>query len=153
MPINDTGNILKKLWGMFWVSIVLPIILFAGVVLVHQSGIRITAPWNIRIWGISLLVFSVAFGVAFPVLFRTSFHGKYLKHNSTTISEYLIYQRTLIAVCSIAIISASIAYLFIVSPLYMYGSILAALYGIYSAIPFKEKIVNELKIYKLENRG
>ncbi|MCK5644404.1 MAG: hypothetical protein KAJ19_26630 [Gammaproteobacteria bacterium] len=153
MPVNNTGNILKKLWGMFWLSIVLPLILFAGVILVHQLGIRITAPGNIRILGIFLLVFSVAFGVAVPVLLRTSFHGKYVKQKSVAISEYLIYQRTLIAVCSLAIISASIAYLFIVSPLYMYGSILAALYGIYSAIPFKEKIVNELKIYKLENQG
>ncbi len=152
MPVNDTGTIIRKLWGMFWFSIVLPLLLFAGVVFVHQMEIRITAPGNIRIWGIILLVLSVTFGVALPVFFRTSFHGRYIKYESVSISEYLGYQRILIIICSIAIISASIAYLFIVSPLYMYGSILAALYGIYSAIPFKEKIVNELKVYKLENQ-
>ncbi|MCK5201065.1 MAG: hypothetical protein KAR21_22080 [Spirochaetales bacterium] len=145
-----TENVLKKLWKTFWVSIVLPLLLFMSVVLVHQLGIRITAPGNIRIWGISLLVFSVAFGVAVPVLLRTSFHGRYVKENSVVISEYLIYQRNIIIVCSMAIVSASLAYLFIVSPFYMYGSILAALYGVYSVLPFRIKIENELRIYKLD---
>lgn len=149
MPENNTGDTLKKLWVMFWVSIVLPLLLFAGVVLIHQLGIKISPAENMRILGISLLVFSVTFGVALPVLFRTSFHGKYIKQKNVVISEYLTYQRNMIVVCSIAIISASVAYLFIVSSLYMYGSMLAALYGVYSALPLKEKIVKELKIYKL----
>ncbi len=150
MLLNNTKDISKTLWKFFWFSIVLPLILFIGVVVVHQLEISFIPPGDLRIWGIFLFVFSVTVGVALPVLLRTSFHGKYIKQNSTTISEYLGYQRNLIIVCSIAIISASIAYLFIVSPLYMYGSILAALYGIYSTIPFNERIANELKIYKLE---
>ena len=151
MSENTIKDILSTLWKTFRISLVLPVLLFSGVVILHQLDIRFVPPGNIRVWGISLLVFSVAFGVAVPVLLRTSFHGKYIKQKSVAISEYLIYQRNMIRVCSIAIVSASIAYLFIVSPLYMYGSILAALYGIYSALPFKEKIVKELKIYKLEH--
>jgi len=149
MPKNEAGSILKKLWGMFWFIIALPLVIFAGVVIVHQTGVNFIIPGSIRIWGIFLLVFSVTFGVALPVLLRTFFHGKYVKQKSVDYSEYVLYQRNMIVVCSIAIVSASIAYLFIVSPLYMYGSILAALYGVYSALPFREKIVNELKIYKL----
>ena len=150
MAINDTNNISKKLLKVFWFSLALPLLLFLAVAITLQLGIRYNPPGNIRIWGILLLVLSVTFGVALPVLFRTFFHGKYIKHKSVSISEYLVYQRGLITVCSIAIISASISYLFIVSTLYMYGSILAALYGVYSAIPFNERIVKELKIYKLE---
>ncbi len=145
-----TKNILKKLWKTFWIITVLPLLLFMGVVLVHQLEIRITAPGNIRTWGIFLLVFSVTFGVAVPVYIRTSFHGRYVKENHIAISKYLIYQRNMITVCSIAIVSASLAYLFIVSPLYLYGSILTALYGIYSVLPFRIKIENELRIFRLD---
>ena len=150
MGLSNIKDIPKKLWKLFWVSIVLPLIFFAAVVIVLKLGIRYNPPGNIRIWGIFLLVLSVTLGVALPVIFRTSFHGIYIKHESVSMSEYLGYQRGLIAVCSIAIISASVSYLFIVSPLYMYGSVLAALYGVYSAIPFNEKIMKELKIYKLD---
>ena len=149
MPENTSKDVLKKIWKTFLINLALPFLLFIGVVILHQLHIRFSPPGNIRIWGILLLVFSVALGVAVPVLLRTSFHGKYVKQNSVTISEFLIYQRNLIAVCSIAVVSASLAYLFIVSPLYMYGSILAALYGVYSVLPFKEKIVKELMIFKL----
>ncbi len=151
MLINNTGYILKKLWSVFLISMALPLLLFAGVVVVHQLGIRISPPGSIRVWGIILFILSVALGAALPVFLRTSFHSKYIKKNSIGKTEYLAYQQKVITVCSIAVVSASLAYLFIVSSLYMYGSILAALYGIYSALPFKEKIVNELKIYKLEH--
>ena len=150
MSVNDV-SILKRLWKIFWVSSVLPLLIFTGVVIVHQLGLEIAFSGNIRIWGILLLVFSVTFGVAIPVFFRTSFHGKYIKQSGTDISNYLIYQRKVNIVCSISIVFASIAYLLVVSPLYMYGSILAALYGVYSVIPFKEKIEAELKMYKLEH--
>lgn len=148
--MESNVNISIKLWKVFWLSSALPLLLFLTVVLTLQLGFRFNAPGDIRIIGILLLVLSVTFGVALPVFFRTVFHSKYVKHKSVSISEYLSYQRGIITVCSTAVISASISYLFIVSPLYMYGSILAALYGVYSAIPFNEKIMKELKIYKLE---
>ena len=151
MSENTFKDILGTLWKTLWISLALPFVLFSCVVILHQLNIRIVPPGNIRVWGILLFVLSVALGVALPVFFRTSFHSRYIKQGGVGILEYLSHQRNLIAVCSIAVISASIAYLFIVSPLYMYGSILAALYGIYSALPFKEKIVKELKIYKLEH--
>jgi len=150
MPDIVTEKVLKKLWKTFWVIAVLPLLLFMGVVLVHQLGIKVTAPGNIRTWGIFLLVFSVAFGVAVPVYMRTSFHGRYVKENHIVISKYLVYQRNMIMICSIAIVSASLAYLFIVSSLYLYGSILTALYGIYSVLPFRIKIEKELRIYRLD---
>ena len=149
---NSDEYLLKKLWKSFLVSMVLPLLLFAGVAVMHQMEIRIFPPGNIRIWGIILFVFSVTLGAAVPVFLRTSFHSRYVKQNSVTASEYLFYQRTLIAVCSIAVVTASLAYLFIVSSLYMYGSTLAALYGIYSVLPFRLKIENELKIYKLKEQ-
>lgn len=149
MSENTIKDIPSTLWKTFLISMMLPLLLFSGVVILHQLDIRIVPPGNIRVWGILLFVLSVALGAALPVFFRTSFHSRYIKQSGVSILEYLAHQRNLIAICSISVIPASIAYLFIVSPLYMYGSILAALYGIYSTLPFKEKIVNELKIYKL----
>ena len=152
MPINEAGSILKKMWSMFWFIIALPMVIFASVVIVHQTGVNFIISGSIRIWGISLFIFSVTFGVALPVLLRTFFHGKYIKHKMVDYSEYVLYQRNMIVVCSIAVVSASVAYLLVLSPLYMYGSILAALYGVYSVMPFKEKIEGELKMYKLEEK-
>lgn len=151
MEINNSEDIFRKLWRIFWVSVVLPLSLFVVVVVVLRLGIRYSPPGNIRIWGIVLFVLSVTFGVAIPVLLRTSFYGKFVKCKSVSVSEYINYQKFLIIVCSTAIISSSVSYLFIVSSLYMYGSILAALYGVYSVIPFQMKIGKEVKIFRLEN--
>ncbi len=151
MTEKSTMFILKKLWNFFWLSIVLPLILFIAVVIVHKIDITVTVPGNVRIWGIALLVVSVTMGVAIPVRLRTLFYSKSLKLESTSVVDYLSYQKKLITVCSIAIVPASFAYMFIVSPLYMYGSVLAALYGIYSTLPFKDKIFRELRMYKIED--
>lgn len=150
MPESLIKDILSNLWKKFWISMSLPILLFVGVVILQKQGIRIIPPGNIRIWGILLLVLSAAFGAALPVFLRTSFHGKFLKDNNVNISEYNEYQKKLFILCSVAVVPASFAYMFIVSPLYMYGSVLAALYGIYSTLPFKDKISRELRMYKIE---
>ncbi|MCD6397878.1 MAG: hypothetical protein J7L71_10090 [Spirochaetaceae bacterium] len=152
MPDYSIKDILSNLWKKFWISMSLPILLFIGVVILQKLEIRIIPPGSIRIWGILLFVLAAAFGVALPILQRTSFHDKFLKDNNVNIAEYIEYQKRLFILCSIAVVPASFAYMFIVSPLYMYGSVLAALYGIYSTLPFKDKITKELRMYKIEGQ-
>ncbi len=152
MPSYSIEDVLSNLWKKFWISMSLPILFFAGVVILQILEIRIIPPGNIRIWGILLFVLAAAFGAAIPVLQRTLFHDKFLKDNIVNISKYIKYQKKLFILCSVAVIPASFAYMFIVSPLYMYGSVLAALYGIYSTLPFKDKITKELRIYKIEEQ-
>ncbi len=151
MPENSIKAVINNLWKFFWISMSLPILFFIGIVILQKLEIRIIPPGNIRAWGILLFVLSAAFGAALPVLLRTSFHDKFLKDKNVNISEYIVYQKKLFILCSIAVIPASFAYMFIVSPLYMYGSVLAALYGIYSTLPFKDKIFRELRMYKIED--
>ena len=145
-------DVLNKLWKKFWISMSLPMLLFVGVVIIQKLEMHIIPPGSIRIWGILLFVLAAAFGAALPILQRTSFHDKFLKDNNVNIPEYIEYQKRLYLLCSVAIVPASFAYLFIVSPLYMYGSVLAALYGIYSILPFKDKIIKELKMYKIDGQ-
>ncbi len=152
MPNYSIKDILSSLWKKFWISMSLPILLFIGVVILQKLEIGIIPPGSIRIWGILLFVLAAAFGAALPVLLRTTFHDKFLKNNNVNVPEYIEYQKKLFILCSVAIVPASFAYMFIVSPLYMYGSVLAALYGIYSALPFKDKISKELGMYKLEGQ-
>jgi len=152
MPDYSIKDILSSLWKKFWMSMSFPILLFVGVVILQKLELRIIPPGNIRIWGILLLVLAAAFGAALPILQRTSFHDKFLKDNNVNISEYIEYQKRLFILCSVAVVPASFAYMFIVSPLYMYGSVLAALYGIYSTLPFRDKIIKELKMYKIEEQ-
>lgn len=131
----------------------LPVLLFVAVAIFHQTDISIISLNNRRIWGILLLVASVSTGIALPIFIRTLFLNKFAKKRLVLFEEYIQYQRNLIILSSVALVCASIAYLLVVSPLYLYGSMLAALYGIYSILPFKAKINSELIYFKLQGKN
>jgi hypothetical protein len=146
----EKGNMGKVLWRLLVKIEILPLLLFISVAIIHKTGIKIPSIPYIRFYGIFLFVCSVTFGAALPIFIRTAFYNRFVTNKSVLPEEYTHYQSVLMALSSVAVVSASLAYLLVVSPLYLYGSTLAAIYGIYSVIPFQSKIEKELSIYKLQ---
>jgi predicted secreted protein len=112
--------------------------------------ITIQVPFgSLRVWGIFLLVVSVLLGVAIPVLFRTMFNKRAVDAKYVAPAAFVGHQKRLVVISISAAYVAGLAYLLVVPNLYLYGSVLAGLYGIYSAIPSERKLEGELRFYGL----
>ena len=152
--MNERADLLqKKITLTFWLGMLPVILLFGLDVLLHQLQVEVAPPvGSLRLWGIVLLILSVGCGIALPILMRTLFQSRAAKKKSVSFEEYQRFILALTLVALSAALLADIAYLFVVPKLYLYGSVLAGLYGIYSAIPSRRKISAELKYYGLEGR-
>lgn len=142
--------IINKIKHKLIISLAFPILIFFSVAVFHQLGKSFPLPGNFKIWGIVLFVLSVSCGAALPILIRSVFYNRFVQKSEVQAADYISHEKWLIILCSLSLFFASLAYLFIVSPLYLYGSVLAALYGIYGVLPFRSKIDEDLKTYKIQ---
>ena len=147
---EDVANLSRSLNRLFWVLTVLAVAILGLGYLLHSMTITIQAPFGgLRAWGIFLLVLSVLLGVALPVLLRTMFNKRAVDRKHVDLTAFVAHQKRLVVISISAAYVACIAYLFLVPNLYLYGSVLAGLYGIYSAIPSERKLAGELRFYGL----
>ena len=147
---EDIAKLARTLNRLFWVLTVLAVAFLGFGYLLHRMTITIQAPFGgLRAWGIILLVLSVLLGVALPVLIRTLFNKRAVDAKHVELADFVSHQKRLVVVSISAAYAAGIAYLFLVPNLYLYGSVLAGLYGIYSAIPSERKLNGELRFYGL----
>jgi len=144
-------TLLKKLTLVFGILVGIAAVFFALIYLTHFRKITVTPPtFTIWVWGVILLVLTVWFSVALPILMRTLFHSKAVKNKKVEFGQYEKLQVNLIIVTLIGAYTACLAYLFLVPKLHLYGSVLAGLYGIYAAIPTRKKISADLAYYGLK---
>jgi hypothetical protein len=142
----------RKLWTIFIIQCGLIFLIFLSIFFLHQSKISVNPPWfTLRVWGIIILVLSVSFGVAVPVLIRTYFHSKAVKSKNADFDNFSKLHCRLILVSLSGSFFACFAYLFIVPEFHLGASVLAGLYGIYSAIPVRKKLKAELNYYGLKD--
>jgi len=150
---QDVLTLTRKLSRLFWVMTVVAVIFLGIGYLLHRMNILIQAPFgSLRSWGIFLLILSVTLGVALPVLLRTLFNKKAVEAKRVELGLFFVHQKRLVVVSVSAAYAAAISYLLMVPNLYLYGSVLAALYGIYSAIPTGHKLKGELRFYGLAGK-
>ncbi|MCK5007745.1 MAG: hypothetical protein KAR73_10175 [Spirochaetales bacterium] len=155
--VNNFGGIgvealLKKLTVLFGILVGFATAFLGLVYLAHFKKITVTPPlFSIWTWGVILLVLTVFFGVALPILMRTLFHSKAVKNKKVEFSHYERLQINLIVVSMIGAYTACLAYLFLVPKFHLYASIIAGLYGIYAAIPARRKISADLSYYSLKD--
>jgi hypothetical protein len=150
---EQVSALARRLNRLFW-ALTLPAVALLGIVFAaHRLGVWIDPPFGtLRGWGIVLLVLSVVFGVALPILIRTLFNKRAVERKRVEMIAFTDYQRRLVVISIAAAYIAGIAYLLAVPKLYLYGSVLAGLYGIYSAIPSERKLAGELRFYGLANK-
>jgi len=147
---EDVAKLARTLNRLFWVLTFLAAAVLGLGYLLHRMNITIPQPFgSLRAWGIILLVLSMLLGVALPVLIRTMFHKRALDAKHVDPAAFVAYQKRMVIISISAAYVAGIAYLLMVPNLYLYGSVLAGLYGIYSAIPSERKLAGELRFYGL----
>ena len=147
---EDVAEFVRTLNRLFWVLIVLAVAFLGLGYLLHRMNITIPPPFgSLRAWGIILLVLSVLLGVALPILLRTLFNKRAVDRKHVDLNVFVDHQKRLVVISISAAYVAGIAYLLMVPNLYLYGSVLAGLYGIYSAIPSERKLAGELRFYGL----
>jgi hypothetical protein len=145
---QELNMLLRKLNKFFWVLTFLSVALLGLGYLLHRMNVRVSPPFGeLRGWGIFLLIVSVILGVALPILLRTLFNRSAVQAKNVEMAVFAGHQMRLVVISISAAYVASVAYLLLVPNLYLYGSVLAGLYGIYSAIPSERKLKGELKFY------
>jgi hypothetical protein len=145
---EDMAGLNRKLNLLFW-GLTLPAAAFlAAGYLLHRMELAVSPPAGaLRAWGIGLLIAAVTLGAALPVLLRTLFNRAAMRAGKVEPGEFAAHQKRLVAVAVSSAYVAGLSYLLLVPPLYLYGSVLAGLYGIYSAIPSERKLKAEKKFY------
>ncbi len=144
--------LLRKLNSLFWVLTLLAVAVLGSGYLLHRMNIPISPPWGgLRAWGILLLIVSVILGVALPIMLRTIFNKRAVDQKQVVMAAFVDHQKRLVVISISAAYVAGVAYLLLVPNLYLYGSVLAGLYGIYSAIPNERKLKGEMRFYGLGN--
>jgi hypothetical protein len=142
----------RRLTKSFWIMLSPVIVLFVLSFLAHLGPISVVPPHSLRAWGIVLLVLSVTLCVALPILLRSLFHERAVRRKTVEYWRYERFQVRQLAIVVSGAAFAGLAYLFIVPKLHLYGSVLAALYGIYSVVPARKKFAGEMKYYQIREK-
>jgi predicted secreted protein len=150
---DDFGVLVKNLNRLFWTLTVVAVAFLGLGYLLHRMGITVsTSLGNLKVWGIFLLILTAILGIALPILLRTTFNKRAVDAKHVTMAEFVAHHRRLIAIAISAAYVAGVAYILVVPGLYLYGSVLCGLYGIYSAIPQERKLKGEMRYYGLEGK-
>jgi len=149
--MNDRySTLLRELNRLFWILTVLALAFLGLGYLLNRMGVDTTPPFgSLRVWGTVLLIVAAILGVALPILVRTLFNKRAVGAKNVMMSEFTTHQKRLVVISVSAAYVAGIAYLLVVPGLYLYGSVLCGLYGIYSAIPQERKLKGEMRFYGL----
>jgi predicted secreted protein len=145
---QELTGLVRKLNSLFWILTFLAVAFLGLGYLLHRMAVPISPPFGqLRAWGILLLILSVILGVALPILLRTLFNRTAVQAKRVGMAAFTDHQRRLVVISISAAYMAGVAYLLLVPNLYLYGSVLAGLYGIYSAIPSERKLKGEMRFY------
>jgi predicted secreted protein len=150
---DESSELLKTLNRLFWTLTAIAVVFLGLGYLLHRMGIKISSPQTgLKIWGIFLLVFAAMLGVALPILMRTLFNKRAVNAKHVSKAEFAAHHKRLIIIAISAAYVAGVAYILVVPGLYLYGSVLCGLYGIYSAIPQERKLKGEMRYYGLDGK-
>lgn len=145
-------NLNKKLNIMFLLCAGFSISNYVSVFILHKLAIPQSPHGEtLRMFGLIFFVLSVATGIALPIIFRTQLHGKLMRNKKIELKEYISYNRALFILAASSSVFSSVNYFLAVPDLYLYGSVLATLWGIYGVIPAKKRIISETKYYRVQD--
>ena len=147
---DELSELVRSLNRLFWTLTVLAVAFLGLGYLLHRTEVTIsTSLGNLRIWGVFLLTLSAILGIALPILVRTIFNKQAVSTKKVAMADFAAHQKRLVAIPVCAVYVAGVAYILAVPGLYLYGSVLCGLYGIYSAIPQERKLKGEMRYYGL----
>lgn len=135
----------------FVIFTVAEVVLFGAVALARALGAGVSIPRpGLGYWGLALMTVAATFGVALPILLRTTFFGSAAKRGGATLPSYETLQQRQIYLVGVGVLAACLAYLFGVPEFHLGAAVLAALYGVYSVLPSAKKLRGEIKFLGME---
>jgi hypothetical protein len=147
---DDFSELVRSLNRLFWTLTAVAVAFLGLGYVLHRMEITISSsPRSLQVWGIFLLTLTAVLGVALPILLRTVFNKRAVDTKLVTMADFVAHQRRLVVIPISAAYVAGVAYILVVPGLYLYGSVLCGLYGIYSAIPQERKLKGEMRYYGL----
>ena len=152
--MNDRySTLVRELNRLFWILTLLAVVFLGLGYLLNRMQVDTSPPFGtLRAWGTLLLILAAILGVALPILLRTLFNKRAVGAKNVQMSEFTAHQKRLVVISVSGAYVAGIAYLLVVPGLYLYGSVLCGLYGIYSAIPQERKLKGEMRYYGLDDK-
>ena len=150
---NEIHNLLKKMNRIFWIWACIDLTVFVLIFFLHRAGVSPELPSQ-ALWvsGIVLLVLTAAGSIAAPIMIRSLYVSRTLKARRFFIGQYESIQILLVSLSMAAALIAGVSYLLLVPKLHLYAAMIAALYGVYSAIPSKKKIQGEINYFEARCR-
>lgn len=143
-------ELMRSLNRLFWTLTVAAVAFLGLGYLLQRTEVTISSSLgSLRIWGIFLLTLSAILGIALPILMRTLFNKQAVSAKQVAMADFEAHQKRLVMIPICAAYVAGVAYILAVPGLYLYGSVLCGLYGIYSAIPQERKLKGEMRYYGL----
>jgi hypothetical protein len=150
---DDFSSLVRTLNRLFWILTGLAVAFLGLGYLLYRMEINLsTSLGSPQVWGIFLLTLAALLGVALPILLRTLFNKRAVDKKRVSTADFIAHQRRLVVIPICAAYVAGVAYLLKLPGLYLYGSVLCGLYGIYSAIPQERKLKGEMRYYGLSER-
>jgi hypothetical protein len=150
---DEFSALLRRLNRLFWTLTAIAVAFLGFGYLLHRMEVDVSAlVGNPRAWGILLLTVSAILGVALPILLRTLFNKRVVQAKAVERADFTAHQMRLIVLPICAAYVGGVAYLLQLTGLYLYGTVLCGLYGIYSAIPQERKLRGEMRYYGLEEK-
>jgi hypothetical protein len=149
----DFNTLMRALNRLFWTLTAVAVAFLGLGYLLHRLGVRIAPSLGgSQIWGIFLLTIAAILGVALPILLRTLFNKRAVEAKNVDTVEFTVHQKRLVVIPICAAYAAGGAYLLELTGLYLYGTVLCGLYGIYSALPQERKLKGEMRYYGLDGK-
>lgn len=152
---NDLKKICQRLRNIYWAMVSIAFFLFFLIFLLHKiNNLPSINSKYIGYLGWLLFILTALFGIALPILMRTLFRYKVVKHKKADINSFFQFEKKTLYIALTSAYVATIAYIFLVPKLHLYGSVLVALYAISVTYPEKRKILIDMKCFGLDlNKG
>lgn len=135
----------RRIKRNFLIFVLPPLVLLAFLSLANQSGkVFLLDEEGESFYELTFFLICLVFGAAVPLFYRNSFAGKSKEGRIVELSRYLSFQRNMALLAMVSTVALCGEYLVEGGTTYLYGSVLATLYGIFAVFPEKKRIKKEL---------
>ena len=129
----------------FLVFVLPPLVVLAFLSFTNQGGKVFLVDEEVRgFYELTFFLLCLVFGAAGPLFYRNSFARRSKEGRIVEVSRYLSFQRNMAVLTMISTVSLCGEYLMEGGTTYLYGSVLATLYGVFAVFPERKRIEKEL---------
>lgn len=140
----------------YYKQLLVPVILFLAFNLLRYISPALFSITSFQGYSLTVVFFSscAAFGLGFPILYRSYFAYRMRQRNSILKNEFIVFEKRLLIICLISVYFALSGIILGMPHFYQYGMILIAMYAAYYYYPSKKRLNLDIRIYRVnEDHG